>query len=786
VREGGGALKARRLDLLRLILVALLLAPWPAEAQEGEVNEIPTEDVVTESGQSEAAEDEAEDDESADGESDEDDADEDEDEEEEEPDPRITFRVPFSDEKGGGIATGSAGFIEQRPDSVVASEGVQIKFRNLKINAERIEVESETKRVLATGNVVVDQGPKRLSAERVEFDLETETGTFYEAKAFVDPDIYFIGEEIIKTGENSYDVKRGMFTSCEDDVPEWSFRVASASIDLGGYARARHTSMRVKKLPMLYFPYILWPAKQDRVSGFLVPNVGHSQRRGAHLGLAYFQTLGRSADTTFYADLYSEEFFGIGNEFRYRPSETTEGLFEGYAIEDPERDETRWKLAWNHESNDLPFGMRGVVNYLDYSDPDFFGDFERDFSSVTLRSLQSTGFLTGSWGQHSLTILANDSEEFLRNGSILKRRQLPEIEYRMFKTQVADLPLYFEFLGGAHQFEITLDDLDTVRYNRTDVFPQLTIPLSTLPWLSASVTAGARATFYEDSVDEDSIFTGESLDRFFTTVDGELVGPSFSKIIETPVSFFEKFKHIIEPRWSYRFVEEFEEQAFVPVFDEVDILRASNVVGFALVNRVLGKPKDLEEHGDVREIFSFEVGQAYSLDDDRPLQFSSDGMLTMQESPITARLRFNPSINLTVDGSVSYSTLFEDFSQTALSGTWNFGEDYQNTAGLTWTRRRDVEDARVENEQLSGGVGFDIIRDKLRWESGAKYNIKTSQLLNQQHNITYTGNCYGVRLEFVDIQTSRREDTQFRLAISLKNVGTFLDLTSGQKNSDFQ
>ena len=38
--------------------------------------------------------------------------------------------------------------------------------------------------------------------------------------------------------------------------------------------------------------------------------------RGVNLSLAYYKTLGRSADATFYADLSQEGYNGVGTEFR--------------------------------------------------------------------------------------------------------------------------------------------------------------------------------------------------------------------------------------------------------------------------------------------------------------------------------------------------------------------------------------------------------------------------------------------------------------------------------------
>ena len=155
-----------------------------------------------------------------------------------------------------------------------------------------------------------------------------------------------------------------------------------AEVQVEGYAHVHGTSMRAKKLPVLYTPYLLWPVKRERSSGFLVPNIGYSQRKGAELGLAYFQTLGRSYDTTFHLDTYTQGFLGFGNEFRYAPTAGTKGNLIGYSVYDPTTRSWRWKLVLDHTTNDLPNGMRAVVQYQDYSDFNFFRDFERDFDTT--------------------------------------------------------------------------------------------------------------------------------------------------------------------------------------------------------------------------------------------------------------------------------------------------------------------------------------------------------------------------------------------------------------------
>ncbi len=690
---------------------------------------------------------------------------------------RITFQIPFPAEEGGGTATGSAGNLEYlREDYVVATLGVEFRYRDMRFQADRIEIDLTAKQLTAQGDVILDQGPRRLTGETLSFDLETKTGEFTNAKAFVDPDIYFEGERIAKVGEDTYRVTQGTLTSCAADSPAWSFRLSRAQVTLEGFARIRNARLRVKRLPLLYAPYILYPAKTKRTSGFLFPNIGYSRQRGEVLGLAYFQTLGDSYDTTFFVDLYGEDFLGFGNEIRYQPSPSTQGIFEGYAIDDPVEDEIRWKISWNHTSNNLPLGFRAVLRYQDFSDFNFFRDFERDFARTSIRRLQSAGFLTGNWGQHSLTLLVDQNEIFLRKDDVITLRQLPEVEYRMRAMQIGKLPLYIDLLSSAHYFSVERTEAFDETYGRVDLLPQITASLSTLPWLSVSLTAGERVTYYSDSITADgSGFSGESLTRTFTSASANIVGPSFSRVFDKKIGKFARFKHIFEPRWGYSFVDEFDDQALVLLFDEVDRVQSTNIFGYAFVNRLLAKPKDEEKHGGAREIISFEISQAFRLDG-LPLQRSGDRQTT--RGPLSARLRFNPGPSVSLESRVSFNTLFGRLNSTSLSGGAKFG---RQGVGATWFTRFNPETGDTRGNQVRLFTGLELWPGRLRIDSQVNYDFQTQLLQSHRHTIQFFAQCYGLRFEVREFRVSDRRDRDFRFALTLKNIGTFLDLTGGTR-----
>ena len=96
------------------------------------------------------------------------------------------------------------------------------------------------------------------------------------------------------------------------------------------------------------------------------------------------------------------------------------------------------------------------------------------------------------------------------------------------------------------------------------------------------------------------------------------MGPSFSRVFNGSIGRFEKFKHIIEPRWNYAYVGDYDEAELIPRFDEVDRINGFHAVSYRFINRLLAKPAEDDPRGSgAREIMSLEISQVFSLDEDR-------------------------------------------------------------------------------------------------------------------------------------------------------------------------
>jgi LPS-assembly protein len=726
---------------------------------------------------------------------------------------RMDFTLRFQD---GATAAGSAvTFDYKRDDYAVLTGNVQLHYQDLELTGDHVEIDLTSKQVVAQGNVILDQGPKRLTGTTLNFDLDTKTGKMLEATAYVAPDYYFSGVEVDKTGDDTYVVLDGLFTSCSQKTPDWSFHLGRATVEVGGYAHMRNVTFRMKALPLFYTPWLLYPAMKDRASGMLVPSIHSSGRRGPSLDLGYFQTLGQSFDDTIHVEPYFRGFVGVGDEFRYRPTEGTWGDLTGYAVKDPRSQcgnepttcgKLRWKVKFNHDTEDMPFGMRLVMQYQKYSDFDYLRDFERDFDTSSLRFIDSRAFLTGNWGPNLLNVLFNDRQILFNNGtnfvSDVDQKKLPEVEYQVRSTKIGPTPFYLEMDNFLDYLDINRPGSYSGTYGRFDLFPQITLPVNTFSWLNLSLTGGYRYTFYQRSLattftttpgmpatpgappppavtTETQAFDNTSLHRALPFGSAQIVGPSFSKIFEKEIADFAKFKHVIEPRVTYTYFGPFSDfrQLALPQFDQIDAPLSTNNVRVALDNRLLAKSG--AENASAREILLFEVSRMYSFDPKVPLETSFDLKQHSSASPWDFLLRFNPGEKTSVKGEVQYSGLFGRIAATSLSSDVSLPGNQM--VGLTWFTNYLPETGITESNQIRVNTALNVIPQKLSIQAQVGYDVQNHLLGQQYYAINWSEQCYGLRIEvrqFKALIGPRLSDTSIRFSLSLKNIGTVLDLNN--------
>ena len=132
----------------------------------------------------------------------------------------------------------------------------------------------------------------------------------------------FTGGVVEKTGPDHYVVYDGTITTCELPRPKWEFNAHKIVVEVGGNATIYHSTFRIEGVPVFYFPFATHPVEREpRQTGFLIPNIGSSSIKGTILGDSIFWAINRSMDLTAGAEYFTRRGWAPQIEFRARPSE---------------------------------------------------------------------------------------------------------------------------------------------------------------------------------------------------------------------------------------------------------------------------------------------------------------------------------------------------------------------------------------------------------------------------------------------------------------------------------
>lgn len=726
--------------------------------------------------------------------------------------PRPKFRfAPGPKEGGGDIKWSAAGpVVGEKDEYLILERDVKIEYQDIKLAADKVTYNPRTKDVVAEGHVTIDQGPTRITGSQAFYNLTSKTGTFFNSTATMDPTMYFGGDKIEKIDDDTYRLTNGVFTSCDLDNPAWSIRVGSADVTLDDYARMKDVSFRANGLPIFWAPRLTWPTKRDRSRGFLIPRILQSSRFGERLELGYYVPFGESADATMFAELNTKQYFGAGINVRYLPSQNVKiGELTAYTVTNPEpelndpgtTDSSRqeWRYQYRHAQENLPGGFRGVVDVQDYSNLDFFRDYDRESRFQTLSNIYSSAYLTRNRSTYSLNILAERRDQVYLSQR-QRFEQLPSLQYRMYPQRIASTPFYFSMESSASHLRTSgVDAAGAITpgadYNRADIFPTVSMQLRTPPWLSVRPQVSLRETWYTGALDPitQQPNNGESISRFYAQGQVEVIGPSFSRVFNRTIGTFSRFKHVIEPRFSYVYTTNVKDQNRIIRFDTVDspyLPLVQDSVEYSLTQRLLGKEKG--PNGNSREVLSFSLRQSVALSEPFEQRSITGSPIPVDDSqrftPLVASLHINPFQTITLDANATFGNVSHQLDQTSLSanvvGSGAWSDKYLNFTWFTTFRDPRIPAAQEANDssQVRINTGSEILKDRLRADVQLNFDAKNGRFLEQRFLLGGTGSCYGIAVEYRNYSSfgfdqrsgtfSERQIASYGISVTLKNVGT--------------
>jgi LPS-assembly protein len=698
---------------------------------------------------------------------------------------------------------------------------VHIDCNDVQLFADQAELFTDLDRMTASGNVVFVSPGNRISAERMEFNTRTKTGTFYTASGIADienrgvdrslfgsqePDAYFWGETLEKLGPRTYKITHGGFTTCTQPTPRWEFVAGSVTLTLEKRAVMTNALLKVKDVPVFYLPGMYYPInKEDRATGFLIPIYGASTINGHTLRNAFFWAIDRSHDATIYADYFSKTGYGYGGEYRYVQSPGSSGNIRTYvqrehdaSYEQPDGSEKVQAGIDSYQINGSMLQAIGPHVRLTGSANYFSSLVAQQRTQVNLYAAtnrtRSFGVnAVGNWGANTVSGTVDRNEIFAGDNSDNSNitGSLPRINYSRGEKKLWDLPVYF----GATGEYVTL--IRTDRYNgvendrgltRVDLFPTLRFPFTKWPYLTFNTFFGYRDTYWSDSQvsDANAIRQPDPINRRYFTVQSTITGPVFTKIFNTPThNYAQKWKHVIEPVFRITRVSPIDNYAQIVKLDGTDYVVGSvTSFQYGLNNRLYAKKQSS------REILNVAITQSYYTDAnaaavDREYQSSSFNTTPKPNhfSPVALQLHFSPTTITDATFRTEYDTQFHALRTLAANGGLSQGWVYTQVG---WSQTRYIPGYNVP----TSASHFLNDATSVRRPGGAfggtyvfNYDIKNAAFVNQRLIASYNTQCCGVAIEFQKFNYGAASSTvgvpldrRFNISFTLAGIGTFSDI----------
>src|SRR5437763_8218917 len=750
----------------------------------------------------------------------------------------------------GGTANLEAKTQGRKGDVTTADGDVDIHYADTRLRADHVEYNGKTYEATATGHVQLDYGNEHLEADEAHYNVSTGHGLFHNVRGDVkierrpnpvllisDNPLYFEARDVERFPGDVYVIHRAWITICDPAHPKWQFYAPNARIRVNKTVALVNANFRLFRVPLIWLPYATAPAgRKVRATGFLIPDIGQSSRKGIILGEAFYLAPTEWMDATVGAQFMSRRGVLERGTFRAKPFENTAIEYTYFGVEDRgllNPDGTRSPQGGEQQrlgiQSLLPGGWRFVTDYNHLSSLTFRLAFADSFGEATNSEVRSAAFLTNNFRGFSLNFAGLSDKSFLTlpvaatatPATSVPLRNLPQARFgSLEQAPLRSLPVYFGFDGFAGVVFRSDEDIRTSNFvDRYELAPRVTVPLHFGRWLGVTTSAVFRTTRYGDSFDSAGQVSRAAISRNTGEFTLEFRPPTLERFFDrAPLKKGKtrrRYKHTIEPTLAYRYVTGVNRFAQFVRFDSDTTLTNTSEVEYGFTQRLFRKDGD----GQPQELISWRIVQKHyfdptfggaivdgqrnvfqALDSISPFAFAfgprnwspiiSDFKLTPGGPyDLEQILQYDPEIQrLATIGTLVKAKPYREFFATIAYFRLNENPSPGDIASLPPPQvcvpaNEPCPFQQPLSNQIRALVGYGSENRKgFNFTGGVGYDFTKQTLQNQIVQASYNGSCCGLALEYRRLNLSTvRTENQFRVAFILANIGTFGNLRHRDK-----
>lgn len=673
-----------------------------------------------------------------------------------------------------------------KEDKFIATGDAVLRSGSYTLSAQNAEYNRKTTVAVASEGILLKTGEDTLAGESGTFNFLNKTGVINDASIFYEGyNIHIRGDRIEKFGDDSYLIKDFKLTTCDGDKPEWSITGSEINVTVEGYGRLRNAAFRVKDIPLVYVPYLLFPAKTKRASGLLIPQAGYSSRNGAELEVPFFWAISDSMDMTFYERYMTDRGLMQGLELRYVTGRDSKGFFNFDILSDridtkDMNDHDQLELSPYHRTNsgrywfrgrtdqELPAGISARLDADVVSDQDYLKEFKSDLTGFNTRPDYEAEFsrpfeeMTSPFRTSRLRLERDGENHSLQAASTFYQRPegfindttpepLAGLYYNMLPQFINDLPFAFSFQTD---YDYIWRDFG-VKGHSLSLSPNVIYPVWAGKYMRFDTSAGYTRDMHR--FDNDSVSNRDNLSRDMYYGSATL-STLLEKIFDVDSGSIKRIKHKIVPGLTYEYRSHRDEESFSPWFEAMDEEGSANRVYLSIDNSI--DAKNVDEKGNITysQLGTFSIIQGYDIDESR--RNIAPGDKEEPFEPIRAELRIMPYSMISMNAETEWDHYKDDFTYADIA----IKLDIERANRLKDIYRLDY----VYSDTGSKGLGYYVsvniangfsVGSNLRRDIEEGYNVEQSLWLD------YSSRCWGITLGM------ERHDEESRVMLGIRLYG---------------
>lgn len=337
--------------------------------------------------------------------------------------------------------------------------GVNIRQGKRRLSSDEARVSPNQDTAALSGNVVFREPGLLVVSDSAEASLTDNTASFKQAR-FVLHESHLRGEasSLQRNADETITLTDSTYTYCPPGNQDWAINADELHLDQqAGQGVAKHTTLRVADVPVMYVPYFSFPIDDRRKSGFLYPTASYAQLNGLDIAAPYYFNIAPEYDDTLTPHWISERGVLLENELRYLNRYSENVLNIGYLPDDDLYNDDRWLLNTKHSGRNAA-GWHSRIDFTRVSDDSYFDDLNTELSVARQDHLDQIGevsFYGDSWNA-----AARVQSYQTISGSQSPYRRLPQLEVK------GNTP--WQGYGLGYQAEYVYFDRDTAGLTGSD------------------------------------------------------------------------------------------------------------------------------------------------------------------------------------------------------------------------------------------------------------------------------------------------------------------------------